>query len=325
MPDVHFVAVIEPTPAFTNMARLLVHSLRVNGGGLADAPVTVVSNGRALTQKQAQALQVFQNVDLEPMPRIAGTPHSNKFNAFYAVRKEYDVLVYLDSDMVVTESLDHIADGIDEDERFFRGLSIGATGAKQVRDYEQMIRRFARPNDGPVQELRDRRFPNGYPLFNTGTMVLTRPAVRAIREDALRISYELHEQYLQETGLPTLFPAFIRTLWNAAWNRLLPYVQSGAGYAHWMTEQLGLALALLKNDVGIEPLDRTYNWTLERSPDGRELPGIYHYMAGLHDIDRSRLFVGEWVEVYANSDSPPKRELARLARSCPQQRELAAS
>jgi len=325
MPDVHFVAVIEPTPAFTNMARLLVHSLRVNGGRLADAPMTVVSNGQSLPQEQAQALQAFQNVDLKTMPRISGTPHANKFNAFYAVRKEYDVLVYLDSDMVVTESLDRIADGIDGDERFFRGLPIGATGAKQVRDYEQMIRRYARLNDEPVRELRDRRFPNGYPLFNTGTMVLTRPAVHAIREDALKISYELHEQYLQETGLPALFPAFIRKLWNAAWNRLLPYVQSGAGYAHWMTEQLGLALALLKNDVCTEPLDRTYNWTLEQSPDGRDLPGIYHYMAGLHDIDCSRLFDGDWMEAYANSDSSPKRELARLARSCSRKGQAAAS
>lgn len=316
MAQVHFVFVIEAAPDFTNMAKLLLYSLRQNGGAVKEVPVTIVTNGRELKSEDKDVFQSFGDVRIRTMPRIAGTPHANKFNALYAVEESYDLLVYLDCDMVVTGGLGTLMDEIDEQRPYVEALPIGGVGARQVRNYDRLVRRFA-PEIGNGASIKDERFPTEYPLYNTGTLVLTRSAVEAIREDALSISYELHEEYLQGSSLPQLFPDSIRRIWDAVWNRLVQHVQGGTGYAHWMTEQLGLALAVLKNGVQAGVLNERYNWTHDESPDGESLPRIYHYMEGIHDLDRANLFRGGWHDTYSSSRSATRRELADLARSFP--------
>jgi hypothetical protein len=252
------------------------------------------------------------------MSRLAGPPHANKFNAFYAIDRSFDVLVFLDCDMVVMRALDQLVEDCDPDGAIFRALPIGNTGADQVHGYRGLIRQYARP-DCSIDELRDERFVSEYPLFNTGTMVLTQEAVRSIREDAVQINYQLHERYLREDSPQTIGSGFVQRVWKAVHRRLLPPVQKRAGYSHWMTEQLALALAVLKNEVCAAPLSPQYNWVPEQAPDETELPCIYHYMSGLHDIDRAALFDGDWIGRYEQSRSPNKRELAKLARSYSEQ------
>lgn len=319
MSTVHFVATVEPSLPFLNMGKLLVASLRQNGGSLKDAPVTFAVNGHDIPEQDARELEAFGNVRLRTMPRLAGTPHANKFNSFYAIDEPYDILVYLDCDTVVMGNLRWVEEEIDPRKTLFLAKPIHGGALDFVEKYDQLVRRFALTDGKTLDDVRDDRYRTGYPLFNSGVLIATQSAVRAVREEALNITSDLfrrwHQEYRCGNGLQSGFPAFVRQAWNRVWGRVIRPLRNGPGYAAWMTEQLGLGLAVIKSGVHIEPLIPTMNWTADESPPDAPLPHVYHYFAVAHDIDRSALFDGDWIREYEKSDSLPRRRLAELASS----------
>lgn len=296
------------------MAQLLIYSLRLNGGKFEETPITIVSNGEAPPEPQIEIFKSFGETEVKTMPRIGGTPHANKFNAFYAVDESYDYLIYIDCDTVVMNDLDGILKNVGINQSGFKAMPIGG---KNVRYYENLIQKFSLPsNNRKLEEMKDKRFPNNYPLFNTGVMVLTMDTVKNIRHDALVISNKLYERHLRNNALPAIVPNSLRGgILSAGWERLLWYTHLGSDYPKWMTEQLGIGLAVLKNDIEYRVLDQHFNWTKPKPASETEFPAIYHYMSGLHNINRNELFTGEWIDRYESDESPLKNKLAQLVQA----------
>jgi hypothetical protein len=296
------------------MMALLVYSLRRNGGALAEAPVTITTNGAALPAAQREALRGLGVDTLRVLPRQPGSLYDDKFNALYAVEAPYDVLVYLDTDIVVLDALDGLVEGLDPATATVRARRVGPAGARAAGDYEAFVREFAAGGGTALAALQDDRFPHGYPLFNGGVAVWTRPAVKQVRADALELSHSLYARRTRES-LRTA-AAMAREVWRRLRRRVLPDWGGPPRYECWMTEQMGIALAMLANDVAYELLPPRFNWVHDHFPEAGTPPALYHYMKGRHAIDRARLFSGDWQAAYADADAPSRRALARLARDC---------
>ncbi|HHP7238706.1 hypothetical protein [Longibacter sp.] len=303
----------ESEPAFINMMKLLVYSLRSRAGGLADAPVTVSVNGRDIPAADRRQLESMGDVNVRAMPRQYGWLFANKFNALFPEDTAYDVLLYLDADTCAFDDLQPMVAGLDPSVPQFRGRMMGEIGSRQAGPLDALIREFAVPPGADSEDVKDDRFPRDLPLFNCGVMVMTRPAVEVVRYDAPRIAHELVSR--RASSAVESLPGLFRETAHRLFARFFASRQQTT-YAYWVAEQLAVAFALLSNRVDYQILDHIYNWELPSSPDGRDLPALFHYLKGRHDVDRAALFDGAWQEEYAASDSAPRRELVDMARAC---------
>jgi hypothetical protein len=310
--DIHVSIVGEPNRAFASMMKLLLYSLRANGGELSDAPVTVATNATSLPDADRKALSRFDPVTFRVMPRQHGGAFTNKFNALYAPQEDYDVLVYLDCDTVVFDALDDMVASIDPDVAQFRGRKIGHPGAQSVGTIEPLIQKYALLDGQTLDDVADERFPLGYPLFNGGVMVMTRPAVLQVRRDAPKIAHELFA-CRAATAKSTLFE-MLKEAARRVRNRYFSDAPQST-YDYWVTEQLGVAFSILKNQIEYDLLDPRFNWVQPQNPDDGHLPALFHYMSGRHEaVDRERLFTGDWIDQYRSGESPTRRTLASMAR-----------
>jgi hypothetical protein len=310
--DVHVSIVGEPDQAFANMMTLLLYSLRANGGALSDVPVTVSTNASALPEADRREIARFDPVTFRVMPRQHGRAFTNKFNALYAPPEEYDVLVYLDCDTVVFDGLDDMVAGMDPDVAQFRGRKIGYPGAQSAGTVEPLIQEYALPEGQTLDDVADERFPLGYPLFNGGVMVMTRPAVPQVRRDASEIAHELFARRAA-TAKSTLFE-MLKEAARRVRNRYFSDA-SQSTYDYWVTEQLGVAFSILKNQIEYDLLDPRFNWVQPQNPDDGTRPALFHYMSGRHEaVDREHLFTGDWIDRYRSGESPTCRALASLAQ-----------
>lgn len=302
----------EPTQAYADMMKLLIYSLRVNGGRLSDAPVTVATNASALSEADRREIERLGPVTVRVMPRQHCGAFANKFNALYAPLQEYDVLLYLDCDTVILDSLDDVVAGLDPDRAQFRGRKMGAPGVQSAGTLEPLIREFALPEGQTLDDVSDERFPGGYPLFNGGVMVMTRSAVTQVRRDASQIAYELFARRARTTQSSIL--EMLKEAGRRVRGRLLPD-HSQETYDYWVTEQLGVAFSIIKNRIEYEPLDPRFNWVFPDPPSEGTLPALFHYVGGRHEqVDQGPLFGGDWIDRYRDGDSPTRRALAELAR-----------
>lgn len=311
--DVHVAMVGEPTPEYINMIKLLLYSLRKNGGALSQAPVTIAINAAPMPEADQRALRRLGPVTIRTMPRQHGDPFADKFNALYAVEDEYDVLIYLDCDVVILGDLAGMVRGVDADQAFFQARTIGEAGTRSAGPYESLVREQVASVDEPLATYSDPRFPTDYPLFNGGVMVLTQKAATIIREEAPEISYALYARRSRESVHS--LSQMLAEVWHRIQDRFFPDVGAKSTYEYWMTEQIGVALSVLKHDVDYDILDPRFNWVHDQHPEEGPPPAVYHYMEGRHDIDRTRLFTGAWIDEYLNSESPMPRALATLART----------
>lgn len=310
--DVHVSIVGEPDQAFASMMKLLLYSLRANGGALHDAPVTVATNAAPLPAADRQEIAQFAPVTFRVMPRQHGGAFTNKFNALYAPQADYDVLVYLDCDTVILDRLDDMVAGMNPNEAQFRGRKIGYPGAQSAGTVEPLIREFALPDGQTLDDVADERFPLGYPLFNGGVMVMTHPAVLQVRQDASRIAHELFARRAA-TAKSTLFE-MLKEAVRRVRNRFFSDA-SQSTYDYWVTEQLGVAFSILKNQIEYDLLDPRFNWVQPGNPDDGDRPALFHYMSGRHEeVDREHLFTGDWIEQYRSSDATTRQALAELVQ-----------
>lgn len=302
----------EPDPAFVNQMKLLVYSLRANGGGLSDAPVSVAVNGREMDAADRSDLEQFGDVAVRVMPRHYGWLFANKFNALFP-QDPFDVLLYLDCDTCVMDDLAPMVAGLTPNVPQFRGRVMGASGSQNAGPLEELIREFGTPDGKTPADVSDASFPRSYPLFNCGVMVMTRPAAEIIRYHAPQIAHELVSR--RASSAVESLPGLFRETAHRISARLFPN-RERTTYAYWVAEQMAVAFSLTANDIAYERLDRMYNWEHPESPPGRDLPALFHYLKGRHDLDRARLFDGPWQETYANGASAPRQQLAALARAC---------
>jgi hypothetical protein len=303
----HFVAVAEVNVAFINMLKLLLFSFRKNAGVYKDAPFTVVVNATQLPEVERRSLQENFHVSIRPMPRLGNNgTFVNKFNAFYAVDEDsYDIMVFLDCDTVIVGSLAGIAEGLTVDKAGFKALPSGAIG---ISRYRRLIEHYATlPREEIEIHRNDAVFPTRYPLFNDGVLAMTKSTVLAVREDAILICNALSEyrtrsvsgvaryyynRVLEKTHLP------LQCMW-------------GSHYPIWCSDQFGLTLSVLKHRITYECLDPVYNWNGQRIMETNQVPLVLHYMKGLYEIPRERLFEGEWIKRYAQSNVLEERILAQ--------------
>lgn len=303
----------EPEPAFINMMTLLVHSLRTHAGSLSDAPVTVSVNGRDMPAADRRRLERMDDVNVRVMPRHYGWLFANKFNALFPAQTDYDVLLYLDADTLALDDLQPMVDGLDPAAPQFRGRMMEEAGSKQAGPLDALVEEFAVPPGGRAADVRDDRFPRDVPLFNCGVMVMTKPAVEIIRYHAPRIAHELVSR--RAASAITSLPGLFRETAHRLFARFFPDRQQTT-YAYWVAEQLAVAFSLLRHNVEYELLDPIYNWEHADSPPERDVPALFHYLKGRHDMDRVALFDGDWIDAYAASGSAPRRALAEHARAC---------
>ncbi len=312
--DVHISIVGETGRGYTNMMKLLLYSLRQNGGAIRDAPVTVSTNARALSEGDREEIEQFAPVTVRVMPRQHGEHFADKFNALYAPPEDIDVLIYLDCDTVVLNPLDEMIAGIDPETPHFRARRMGAPGARCAGPIEPLIRDHALTGGRTLEDVADERFPRGVPLFNGGVMVMTQAAREAVRVDASTIAYDLYAERAQRSVRS--LPEMLKEIARRATDRFFPESDRST-YEYWVTEQLGVALSVIKNRISYDLLDPRFNWVHPERPEEGRLPAIFHYMKGRHDVDREALFDGEWIDRFRQSKSPPRRALATLAEAYP--------
>ncbi len=302
----------EPKPAFLNQIKLLVYSVRQEGGALADAPVSIAMNGRDMPAADRADLELFGDVSLRVMPRHYGWLFANKFNALFP-QEPFDVLLYLDCDTCVMDDLAPMVKGLDPAVPHFRGRVMGEAGSQNAGPLDALIEEFGVPDGRTTADVTDPAFPRSFPLFNCGVMVMTRPAAEIVRYHAPRIAHELVSR--RASSAVESLPGLLRETAHRLRARLFSERQRST-YAYWVAEQLAVAFSLTANEVAYERLDPIYNWEHAESPPKRDCPAVFHYLKGRHDMDRVRLFDGPWLHNYANGDSPPRRRLAALATNC---------
>ena len=311
----------EPEPAFLNQIKLLVYSLRQEGGGLADVPVSVAMNGRDMPDTDRADITSLGNVSLRVMPRHYGWLFANKFNALFP-QQPFDVLLYLDCDTCIMDDLAPMVEGLNPAVPQFRGRVMGASGVHNAGPLDALIEEFGVPTGQTAADVADPDFPRSFPLFNCGVMVMTRPAVEMVRYHAPRIAHKLVSR--RASSAVESLPGLFRETAHRIRARFFPDQQRST-YAYWVAEQLAVAFSLTANEVAYEGLDRVYNWEHAESPTGRDYPAVFHYLKGRHDMDRARLFDGLWLDDYAHGDSAPRQRLAALARGCARSLDIEAS
>lgn len=318
---VHFVAVSEKSGKYLNMVKLLLYSFRKNGGIYKNAPFTIVTNGICIPEDDILTMKKrFPPLHVRTMPRLKGPVNFNMYNAYYAVDEStFDVLVILDCDTIILHPLDDIAIGLDGEKPFFKAMKVGRKGY-DILGYENLIKTYAGLTEKELRSYKDISFIPEYPLFNAGVQVITRKAVLAMRDDIVKIAYDLDDNRVTRHSRRNFFQIrYYRLLlkmrkkgrFKNIVDRLV-YLQNIALYTPY-SNQPGLALSLIKNRVPFEILDKKFNW-LRLLEDG-SLPSIFHYLQPFYNFDRSNLFKGNWIEMYSNSNSPTERALANIVKS----------
>ena len=313
-----FAAVGETSAKYLNMIKLLLYSFRKNAGIYKDALFTVVTNGTSMPEKDISIMRSrFSPIHIVTMPPLGGTPHNNKFNAFYAVDEStYDILVLLDCDTVVLGDLDEITRSVPSDQPYFKAIATGSKTTNRLIGYDSLIKHYANLTDKELQMYKTNKFVGeGYPLFNSGVLVLTKESILTIRNDIIRISYDLYNRAIP---IPFSPKKYISNRYSQLISKIFQNHRSiknylgSTYYPLWFTEQIALAIALIKHRIPFEILDTKFNcWG--QMPDN-SLPRIFHYLKGAYKLDRDNLFKGNWIEEYLNSNLV-KKSLANLVKS----------
>ena len=304
--QVHFVLVGETTIAYLNMIKLLLFSFRENAGIYRDAPITVVTNGNPIPEPDKTEIEERFGVQLRVMPRISTTHvNVNSLNGLYAIESNYDILVYLDCDTAILRPLDDIAAGLDAERLGFAAIP---TGPMRIDRHDELLRAYCGFTEEEIQSYKCiKGFNTAYPVFNGGVLVLTHPTVLAIRNDALEFNHLLHSYRMLKR--PLTEP--LRFLYNNVIAEFFRVSRLIAG-THYSTttNEIGLALAVLKHRVPFHFLHWKYNWNGNVGNPGEAC--IVHYMKGMYKLPRDHMFDGNWIEEFAKSRRPVERIMANL-------------
>ena len=307
---VSFVTNCENTPEFLNLVKLLLFSFRKNAGIYKDSQFTITINSNSLEKSEAAKLtERYSPINIVTMPPLGGVAYNNKYNSLYAVDPEsYDILIYLDYDTAILAPLDGIIQNINLETPIMKAREIGKKGNNSVWNYHNLIKRYCLFSDYELNSFKDNTLRSYYPLFNAGIFLMNNKAVLLMRDDILKISYQLYNEKLTSFNPQNIVT---RTLFNAY--RIL---NKRADYKIWMSEQLAFSIALMKNNVNYEMLDSKYN---KYKFEDNIMPSIFHYLSFKKKMDRKNLFNGDWYIKYIDSKSYSESSLAKLILSYNQQ------
>ncbi len=309
VPEIFVVADVEKR--FLNMFKLLMFSLRKNGGSMRQTPVTFVTNGLALPEEErAYMAERFSPLRFRAMPRLGGNRYIGKFNAMYAIDETpCDTMVMMDCDIVILNALD----GLETYLNPAQGVTFAAmpAGRSAFNRADLLLQEFAPDAAGRLAASGDERFAGGLPYFACGVYLASRPVIERVRNDVLETAYALFDA--RESTLRRRV-RFAYNRWVAMRERsdgLVRFAppQIGLYYNRAVIEQIALAIALWRHSVPFELLDGKYNCTSGGQANA-ELPPVFHYAKGLYAFPRVHLFNGDWIAEYQSSDVPCKRALA---------------
>ena len=293
--------VSETRHGFINQVKLCLYSLRKNGGALSNVPVTLITNSQPIGAQDANFLREhFSPIEFKTSPRLGAIPHTSKLNVFYSIDpSSYDILMFMDCDTVVRNSLDQIVSPFlqDEDVQFVcrRG---GESDRNSFVDFDSMVARFC--GQGCPNKI-DFEGQEEWPMFNSGVFLATSEAVTRIRRNAVDFTYRIFNEWQRTDAL----------------EKLPEHLKSQVEYrkdvtASWPIEQGALALSCIKSGVKVQYLDGLYN-----SWGGEEDFMILHCFKSLYKFDRPKMFdekSDSWIQEYLVSDIPGKRFLGAIVR-----------
>ena len=293
--------VSETTDKFLNQVKLCLFSLRKNGGALKNVPVTLITNSEPLDINEKRFFKKhFSPIEFKTMPRLGAIPHTSKLNVFYAIDPStYDVLIFMDCDTVVKESLDHMMDPIKNDGAQFVCRRGGKTDRNRFLNFNALVAKFCKQN------CKNKISFNGgkeWPMFNTGVFLATSEAVRKIRRDSIQFTYNLFNRWQKVNAIESL--PFIKYFYRL---KLLKTRQEV--WENWTIEQGAIALSCINSGINVQYLDEIFN-----SWGGDINFRILHCFRSLYKFDRSKMYSKNsqhWIKEYLKSEIPGKVFLAK--------------
>ncbi len=295
--------VSETNPGFLNQVKLCLYSLRRNGGALAKAPVTLITNSEPLTLNERRFFQThFSPIEFKTAPRLGAIRHTSKLNVFYSIDPtSYDALLYLDCDTVVRKPLDGIVGPIEKDEADIVCRRGGESDRNRFVDFDGFVSRFC--GEGGAKITFEGR--QEWPMFNTGVFSATPATVRGIRRDSVEFTYFIFDDFKRVEAIERL--PIVKYLFR---RKLLPSRQKVR--QAWPIEQGAIALATIKAGLRVAYLQGKFNsWGGDRDFH------VLHCFKSAYGFDRATMFspsADAWLEEYAASDIPGKVFLARIVR-----------
>ncbi len=280
--------------------KLCLFSLRKNGGALRSLPVTLITNGEPLSERESEFLREhFSPIEFRTSPKLGAIPHTSKLNVFYSIDPStYDVLLFMDCDTVVRQPLDQIADPIVKEGAQFVCRRGGETDRNRFVDFNALVKTFCRGGRGN-KILFDGQ--NEWPMFNSGVFLATSEAVRKIRRSSVEFTYRLFNEWQRNNALERLPEDIKKQI------EIKQVVR-----ASWPIEQGALALACINAGVKVRYLDETYNtW------GGEADFHVLHCFKSLYQFDRRSMYSAdseEWIAEYLGSEIPGKIFLASTIR-----------
>lgn len=178
--------VSETNEAFVNQCKLCLFSFRENAGQIKDIPIILVTNDHELKEEDKNFfIENFSPITLVKKKRINITKTASKFNIFDAVDpSSYDVMIFLDCDTVVADSLDGMLDPILNDDYQFICRRGGETDRNCYVDIENTLTFIdsAKTYDYLGGEL---------PKFNTGVFAFDSKIASVLHKTAQDIFYKI--------------------------------------------------------------------------------------------------------------------------------------
>jgi len=300
--------VSETNSKFINQVKLLIYSLRKNGGLYKDTPVVLITNDKPIQKKDREFLEKhFSPIEFKTMPRLGAIPHTSKLNVFHAIDPStYDALLFMDCDTVIKAPLDSLFDPIEKGEAEFLCRRGGKSDRESFVDFDSLVKEFCGDN---YQEKTSLRVNFGgekeWPMFNTGVFVATPNVADKIKDDSIQITYKIFNEWRIRNIIESipLFSFLYKKGILKSKKKVIP---------SWPIEQGAVALSCIKNGVKVQYLDEIYN-----SWGNLEDLKILHCFKSAYKFDRSKMFTSDsdaWIKEYEKSDTPGKVFLAEIMK-----------
>lgn len=247
--------VAETTPSFVNQVKLCLFSFRRYSGMPKDTPVVLVTNDKPLADKDKKFMALhFSPIRFVVRPRINIIPPASKMHVFDLLPpEEYDAILFMDCDTVVTGSLEGILDPVLSGECDFLCRRGGGSDRSAFTSVENTLQSLG-CNGSPTWVIHNGQMER--PHFNTGVFAFTPRVARKIGEEAMSIMLKIIDK-----------PEHLKN--------------------KWMGEQCAIALACVTQGVKVKYLHEIYN-----SWGNLEDIRILHCFKSRYKFDRATMFSG---------------------------------
>ncbi len=315
-PQLHFVFAIENQPAYVNMARLLIYSIRNRAGIFAGSKITVVFNDCDDDGQTEEFIRIHDlQADCLCLPRVSKTfRYVNKYTVLRApgLQDSADWIIQLDADTLIANPLDDLLSMLENPDLDFAGTPVLDC---PVWGLDKIIAKHADVSQASLADSIHPWCPTKYPLFNGGVTFFRAQHLALFRDEIITQSVPIRN----DMRIGGSFD-----VWRGVRNSWTRFAEKRKSLHPWIIEpyharnysdQIVLPVILFKHGLQYEILPHCYNW---RSPDagqGEDSPvRILHYLHARFPIDRASLFdpTSDWLAEYHESTNPGRQALANL-------------